>query len=187
MNIRLVVTGLLVALAVGGGAYVFIGGGGQSDADAQDQLAAGCGDKVGSECAPGCTGDKAAMATAATSALPADGVVVYYFHGHQRCQTCKRMETLADLAISEGFAEQQQSGVVVFQIVNIEEDATRHFVNDFQLTNRSVVMLTRQNGKDLQWRRLDKVWEKISDDDAYKGYISENLAACLQELEAGPS
>ena len=82
---------------------------------------------------------------------------------------------------------QQQRGVVVFQIVNIEEDATRHFVNDFQLTNRSVVMLTRQNGKDLQWRRLDKVWEKISDDDAYKGYISENLAACLQELEAGPS
>ena len=76
---------------------------------------------------------------------------------------------------------------MVFQIVNIEEDATRHFVNDFQLTNRSVVMLTRQNGEDLQWRRLDKVWEKISDDDAYKGYISENLAACLQELEAGPS
>lgn len=176
-------TVLLLILATGAVAYVFIGSGdGESDSAGEQQAAADC-DPAG--CMPGCKGDK--MAAPVAPAMPEDGVVVYYFHGHQRCQTCNRMESLAAAAISEGFADQQKRGTVVFRPVNIETDATRHFVADFELSNRSVVMVTRQDGKDLGWRRLDEVWQKIGDDTTYKGYISENLAACLQEIEAGPS
>ena len=129
----------------------------------------------------------AAVAKAKTAGLPDDGVVVYYFHGYKRCVTCKSMESLAALAIDEGFAAAQKEGGIVFRAVNIETDETRHFVDDFQLVNKCVVMVSRRDGKDQSWRRLDEVWAKIGDESAYKAYIAENLAACLKELEQGPS
>jgi len=179
MNIKSLVTGLLLILAVGGVVYVLMGGDG---AGGEDQAAEACGSAEA--CAPGCSGD-AAVAGATADGLPADGVVVYYFHGNKRCQTCNRMESLATLAIDEGFADRQRAGTVLFKPVNIETDATRHFVTDFEMTNRCVVMVERKNGKDHGWRRLDEVWAKISDDTEYKAYITENLTACLDNLEKG--
>lgn len=180
MNIKSLVTGLLLILAVAGVVYVLVGGDGVGG---DDQAAEAC-DTTGA-CAPGCTGDAKAVAGATADGLPMDGVVVYYFHGNKRCQTCNRMEALAILAIDEGFADRQQAGTVVFKPVNIETDATRHFITDFEMTNRCVVMVERKDGKDSGWRRLDEVWAKIGDDTEYKAYITENLSACLANAEKG--
>ncbi len=180
MNIKSLVTGLLLILAVAGVVYVLVGGDGIGG---DDQAAEACG--ATEACPPGCKSDPAAVAGVGADGLPTDGVVVYYFHGNKRCHTCNRMEALAILALDEGFADRQRAGTVVFKPVNIETDATRHFITDFEMTNRCVVMVERENGKDSDWRRLDEVWTKIGDDVEYKAYITENLTACLANLEKG--
>jgi len=156
VNVKAIVTGVLLLLAVGGVAYVLIGGDGSDESAAPAQVAEG--------------------------ALPDDGVVVYYFHGNKRCMTCNKMEALAAEVIYDQFGERLRDGSVVFKIVNIETDQTRHFVEDFEMTNRCVVMQERRDGQDADWRRLDEVWAKISDDDEYTAYIAENLDACLDHL-----
>lgn len=122
------------------------------------------------------------MAAAIDDALPDDGVVVYYFHGYKRCATCNRMEALAAETLDAGFAEQQRRGDVVFRSVNIEEDATRHFVTDYDLATKVVVMSERRDGREVAWRRLDEVWDRVADADSYRGYVAENLEACLAHL-----
>ena len=154
MNIKALVTGVLLLLAVGGAVYVLVGGDGGGD-------------------------------EAVANSLPADGVVVYYFHGNKRCQTCNKMETLAAEVIDDRFGKRQRDGSVVFRAVNLETDATRHFITDFELVNKAVVMVERSGGKDLAWRRLDAIWEKIGDDAEYSEYIAENLMACLENLDEG--
>jgi hypothetical protein len=113
--------------------------------------------------------------------LPADGVAVYYFHGTKRCQTCNRMEALADRVITERFGDRRHDGTVVFRSIDLESAGNGHFVDDFALVNRVVVMVPRRGGEDLPFRRLDEVWERIADADAYQDYIAENLAACLRD------
>ena len=162
MNIKALVTGALLLLAVGGVVYVLVGGGGGSE-------------------------DAAITEQVAGDALPADGVVVYYFHGNKRCLTCKKMEALADEVIRDRFGERLGDGSVVFRVVDLETDATRHFIADFELVNKAVVMVERRGGEDLAWRRLDAIWEKIADDEAYSDYIAENLAACLGNLSLDAS
>ena len=159
MNVKALLTGALLLLAVAGVVYVLVGGQGSSDGAAPAELAA--------------------------DALPADGVVVYYFHGNKRCATCNKMEALAAEVIYDRYGAHLRDGTVMFRAVNLETDATRHFVADFELTNRCVVMVERRDGQDVQWRRLDEVWEKIADDEVYVDYIAENLTACLDNLDEG--
>jgi hypothetical protein len=156
MRAKPILTVALLVLALGGAGYVLLGGEGPREA--------------------------APTGSAASAALPADGVVVYYFHGNKRCATCNKMEALAEATLHERFAARLRDGSVVFRAVNVETDATRHFVSDFELASKAVVMVERRDGEDLTWRRLDAIWEKIADDQAYRDYIAENLAACLAEL-----
>ncbi len=167
MNIKSLITGLLLVLAAGGLVYVLAGG----DGPVGDTGAAA--DE---------TSDVDATAGLGADGLPTDGVVVYYFHGTKRCLTCNKMEALADGVIFERFGDHLQDGSVVFKPVNVETDATRHFIQDFQLASKVVVMVERKGGEQVSWRRLDEVWQKISEEDVYKQYIAENLAACLREL-----
>jgi len=162
MNIKPIITGVLLLLAVAGVVAVFWQG------DAEEPIAD--------------TG-----AAVAADGLPADGVVVYYFHGHKRCFTCNKMEALADEAIWQDFQDLVNDGSVVFKAVNIETDADRHFIGDYELVNKVVVMSERRDGQEVSWQRLDLVWEKIADDEAYRAYITENLAASLERVgvEAG--
>lgn len=106
-------------------------------------------------------------------------VVVYYFHGNTRCFTCKRIETLAQEAVTSSFADDIQSGRVVFRSVNVETPANEHFVGDFQLTTRSVVLVRFSGDKQERWKNLDRVWTLVRDPDAYDRYVADETRQML--------
>ena len=177
MHTKSIVSGLLILLAAGGVIYVLAGG-----------------QKPAAPSVPGTTGDSgqdgraaagrltAAAGSTESDSLPADGVVVYYFHNRQRCYTCNKMETLADAVVSERFADHLDNGRVVFKAVNVQTPEGSHFIEDFQLRSAGVVMVERQRGQDLRWRRLDEVWTKIRNEEEYKAYIAGNLVECLRAV-----
>lgn len=103
-----------------------------------------------------------------------NATVVYYFHGTQRCMTCNKIEELARSAVEEGFAEELDAGRLRFESVNVDDAANEHFIRDFQLTARTVVVA---KGKDYQ--RLDKTWQLVHDEDAFRKYAQEHIAAML--------
>jgi len=117
-------------------------------------------------------------AVSETGDVPAksDVLTVYYFHGTQRCMTCNRIEELAKAAIQARYAEELADGRVVFRSVNVDEPANEHFIKDFQLASRTVVM-----AKDGKYETFDAVWTLVRDPQKFTGYIQDGAAKMLAE------
>ena len=106
-------------------------------------------------------------------------VIVYYFHGKFRCGTCKRIEKLTKEAVTNSFANEIRSGLVKVKVINVDEKENSHFSKDYKLFTRSVVVSDIVNGKETQWKNLQKVWELVRNDKAFKEYIRTEIKAYL--------
>ena len=115
----------------------------------------------------------------AVSGAIADGVVAIYFHGNVRCATCKKIESYADEAVQSGFAEALDEGVLAWRVVNVDETENKHFIQDFQLVTRSVVLAEYREGKVVRWENLDKVWQLVRSKDQFVDYIQSETREFL--------
>jgi hypothetical protein len=74
-------------------------------------------------------------------------VIAYYLHGTFRCTTCRTIEKYSKEAIEKYFANELKSGKLEFRPVNIEEPENKHFIQDYQLVTRSLVLSLVSDGK----------------------------------------
>lgn len=108
-----------------------------------------------------------------TTALPAPvrKAVATYFHGNVRCVTCRKIEAYAQEAVQDAFEQQLAAGTVEFRVVNVEEDANRHFIQDYQLVSKTLVVTEEVDGAVARWAKLDDVWTLVSDRTAFFRYV----------------
>lgn len=116
----------------------------------------------------------------AEAALNKRKIVATYFHGNVRCATCKKVEAYAREAVEEGFRPEVASGVVEFRAVNVEAAENEHYVEDFQLTNKSVIVTEEVNGVVSRWAKLDDVWGLVGNRDAYLVYVRDAVRGYLE-------
>lgn len=108
-------------------------------------------------------------------------VVVYYFHGNMRCMTCRTIESYAKEAIESEFVDALRDGRLEWRVVNVEAHGNGHFVQDFQLTTRSVVLERLADGKRQDWKNLDRVWKLVrSDKEDFMKYIQGETGPYLE-------
>jgi hypothetical protein len=107
-------------------------------------------------------------------------LIVYYFHGAARCRTCMKFEALTKAVMDESFADAVKKGRVEFRVVNVEESGTDHFVNDYGLYSKAVVLSDTVDGKQTRWKNLEKIWEKVRDESDFKQYIRDEVASYLK-------
>lgn len=119
--------------------------------------------------------------TAGEVAVPADGVVAFYFHGNVRCATCRKIETYADEAIHTGYTKALEDGTLTWSVVNIDETENKHFVEDFQLVTRSVVLAEYRNGELVRHKNLDKVWQLVRSQEDFVEYIQDETGTFIEE------
>lgn len=115
-----------------------------------------------------------------SSVLP-DRVIVYYFYTSFRCSRCRKFENYTREAVQSGFAQELRGGRVEFQTLNIEEPANTHFVQDYQLVTKSVVIVDIKDGKQAQWSNLNQIWELVGNRDAFIKYIQDGINLYLRE------
>lgn len=97
------------------------------------------------------------------AAVKQEGTTVYYFHGNQRCSSCDRIEALTLKAI-EGQG-------CTFKAVNLDEPVNEHFVKDFELDTRVVVIQHEGN-----YKKMENVWGLVNGKDAdFITYIQSGL------------
>lgn len=107
-------------------------------------------------------------------------VVATYFHGSIRCATCRKVESYAREAVEEGFKSEVASGAVEFRAVNLEVEENAHFIHDYQLTNKSVVVTEEVDGIVVRWAKLDEVWSLVGDRDRYHVYVQDAVRGYLE-------
>ncbi len=119
---------------------------------------------------------------ATTPAIASGGTITaYYFHGTFRCPTCKKLEQYSKEAIESNFKDALASGKLTLKVVNIEDRGNEHYVNDYQLYTKSLVLSLTKDGKEIRSKNLDKIWEYVGNKDRYENYVRDEVAAFMKE------
>jgi hypothetical protein len=109
-------------------------------------------------------------------------VIAYYFHGTFRCSSCLRIEQYSKEAIEKYFGNELKSGELVFKVINVEEKENEHFVNDYQLYTKSLVITLVKDGKEVKYENLKEVWEYLGNKDNFYKYVKNSVDSYLKEL-----
>ncbi len=102
-------------------------------------------------------------------------VKVVYFHTDYRCATCNKLEKYSEEIVNKYFADDLKSGKVVWESINYEEEKNEHFVDKFNLYNKSLIIMKYENGKMKEWKNLEKIWELVSNEKKYKDYVKKEI------------
>ncbi len=106
-------------------------------------------------------------------------IVAYYFHGTKRCPTCRKIESYTEQAIRTHFNRQIESGSLEYLAVNVDEPQNGHFVYDYELTTKSVIIAEYIDGEQTRWKNLDKVWEYVGSRQVFVDYIRDETGDYL--------
>lgn len=107
--------------------------------------------------------------------------IVYYFHGNVRCPSCTLLEEYSEEAVKQGFPSEISSGKLEFRSVNVDEEANRHFITDYQLVSRSVVVSRIENGKEAEWKNLDNIWNLFRNRDKFIEYVRDETKKVMEK------
>jgi hypothetical protein len=116
----------------------------------------------------------------AQPAASGNKVVVYYLHGNKRCANCIAFEEYTTEAINNGLADKIQDGTLELKILNTDEPEYAHYVTDFQLTTKAVVVVKYKDGVQTEWKNLDKIWDLVKNKDEFIKYIETETKSYLE-------
>jgi len=107
-------------------------------------------------------------------------VIVYYFHGDRRCSTCREIERLSRIAVTEGFPEELAGGTIRFLSVNVDQRENRHFADEFRLYTRALILTEEAGGKPVRSSNLQRIWELVHNPSEFNAYVQGELRAFLK-------
>ncbi len=111
-----------------------------------------------------------------------DKIIVYYFHGDFRCPTCEALEVYADEAITSGFQEELNSGILDWQRVNYDKVWNEHFWDDYNLEFQSLILVEVRDGEEKGYKNLKEIWELVSDKPVYVEFVQQEVGQALKGL-----
>ena len=120
---------------------------------------------------------------ASAASLQPNHISVYYFHGYMRCPTCHKLEQYSKEAVEANFKDEIASGKLEFKVVNIEEKGNEHFVDDYQLYTKSLIVSLVQDGKEIKSKNLEKIWEYVGNKQRFLDYVKSEVADFLKEAK----
>jgi len=108
-------------------------------------------------------------------------VIAYYFHGTFRCSTCRTIEKYSKEAIETYFASELKNGTLDFKPINVDEPENRHYIQDYQLYTRSLVLVQYKDDKQQEWKNLSEVWSYVRDKEKFYQYVKDETESFLKE------
>jgi hypothetical protein len=108
-------------------------------------------------------------------------IIAYYFHGNVRCDTCEKIEAYTRETLFTNFEEAVKDGQLEWRVVNTDEPENEHFVEEFQLTTRSVVLVHMDGLEQKKWKNLDRIWDLVGKKDSFQQYILEETMSYMTE------
>ena len=108
--------------------------------------------------------------------------IATYFLTNLRCPSCLTIERMTVETIQTEFAKQLDAGLLQWRTINIDGEGNFHYVKDYKLYTKSVIISEYVNGKETRWKNLPKVWELLGNEDKFSKYLKDEMTAFM----AGP-
>ncbi len=119
--------------------------------------------------------------TVVTPGVRPHRVIAYYFHTTARCVSCRAIEANSREALESAFAKEIKDGRLLWKVVNVEVKGNEHFVKDYALYTKSLVLVNEVRGRPAEWKNLDKVWQLLQDKPKFLRYVQEATRGYLTE------
>ena len=123
----------------------------------------------------------AGPAPAPAPVVPPATVFVTYFHTTARCASCLKIEDLTNATMTTRFAGPIAEKRIVWRLVNLDEPENAHYVKDYGLYTKSVVVTEVKEGREVRWKNLDQVWQLLGDPAGFQGYVEREVQAFLDK------
>ena len=107
--------------------------------------------------------------------------MVTYFTTDVRCVSCKTIERLTRETLERDFAETMKNGQLRFQTINIDRAENKHYINEYDLSFKTVVVAGASQNANTDWEKLDEVWRLLNAPADFAAYVN---AAVAQKLDA---
>jgi len=98
--------------------------------------------------------------------------IVYYFYTSKRCTTCRKIEQFSEEAVKQKLKVPVEAGKVQWKTLNIEIPENEHFVKDFQLYTKSVIVAEYKDGKPVRWENLPDIWKLVRNREQFVDYVA---------------
>jgi hypothetical protein len=118
-------------------------------------------------------------AVTSTAVEKARKIIVYYFHGGARCTNCINFERYTTELMNTVFAPAQRDGALEWKIVNTDERENAHFMKDFGLYTKSLVVVESVDGKPKSYKNLQGIWTTIGSKQRFQDYVKMEVSAVL--------
>jgi len=105
--------------------------------------------------------------------------IVYYFHTTARCGPCIKMEEWTKEAVLSGFPDATKAGRLEWWAIDVEESENDHFIDDYGLTDMSVVVAQLRGGKSIRYKVLEDTWSLLDDKGAFLKYVRNEVRSYL--------
>ena len=106
-------------------------------------------------------------------------VLVYYFHMTARCGPCIRMEEWTKEAVLSGFTDALKAGQLAWRAIDVEKSENDHFIDDYRLTDMSVVVTKIKDGRRIRYEILEESWSLLDDKAAFLRYVRNEVRSYL--------
>jgi len=93
------------------------------------------------------------------------------------------MEKYSREAIESNFKEDLASGRLEFKAVNVEDRGNEHFVNDYKLYTKSLILSLVKDGKEVKSKNLDKIWELARNKQKFIEYVTAEVNALMKDAQ----
>ena len=102
-------------------------------------------------------------------------VIVYYFHGTYRCPSCTKIEKWSYETIKDSFPKALKEDRLLWRPVNVDKPENRHFIKEYSLFTKSLIITEVKGEKQTKWKNLDKVWRLLRDQEKFSAYVIQEV------------
>ena len=107
---------------------------------------------------------------------------MYYFRTNKRCVTCRKIEKYTQDVIETEYGPDIKTGRLSFQTINVSENKNKHYIDDYRLITKAVILSRFSQEKELGWKNLDQIWILAGNEKKYKQYIRDSINDMLREI-----
>jgi len=112
--------------------------------------------------------------------VPQKEIIVYYFKTTNGCASCTYVENYTDEALKTGFKKQMDDGTIDWKIVNLDNPENKHYIQDYQLSFKSVIVAEFEDGKQTRWKNLEMVWRLYKNKPAFLTFVQDEVKTYLE-------
>lgn len=102
---------------------------------------------------------------------PSPRYVATYFYTNVRCPSCLTIERWTSETLRQEFADEIAGGVLLWRTVNLDGEGNFHYVKDYNLYTKSVILSEMTGGEEVRWKNLAKVWELLRNEAGFRRYV----------------